>query len=258
VTILVGTSGWLYKDWRHRYYAKGVTQSRWFEQIVRDFRTVELNVTFYRLPRAEVFAGWYQRSPDDVILTVKASRYITHVKRLRDPAASVAMLMDRVAPLGHKLGPVLLQLPPDLPINVAGLEETLTAFPQNIRLVVEPRHESWWTDDVRRLLERHNAALCWADRKGPITPLWQTADWGYLRFHEGRHDPWPFYTLDELREWTDRIASAFPDTADVFVYFNNDPGAAAIDNAITFADCVRARGASVSRVPMDRPATLDA
>jgi uncharacterized protein YecE (DUF72 family) len=258
VTVLVGTSGWQYQDWRGRYYAKGVTQTRWFEQIVRDFQTVELNVTFYRLPRTEVFAGWHARSPDDAVITVKASRYLTHVKRLRDPRDSVAMLMERAAPLGSKLGPVLLQLPPDLQVNLAALDETLAAFPAGTRLVVEPRHESWWTDDVRRLLERHNAALCWADRKGAITPLWRTADWGYLRFHEGKHDPWPFYTADELRRWSETIAVTFPDSCDMFVYFNNDPGAAAIDNAITFADCVRAAGRSVSRVPAERPDTLDA
>jgi uncharacterized protein YecE (DUF72 family) len=168
------------------------------------------------------------------------------------------MLMERAAPLGSKLGPVLLQLPPDLQVNLAALDETLAAFPAGTRLVVEPRHESWWTDDVRRLLERHNAALCWADRKGAITPLWRTADWGYLRFHEGKHDPWPFYTAEELRGWSETIAVTFPDDCDMFVYFNNDPGAAAIDNAITFADCVRAAGRSVSRVPAKRPDTLDA
>ena len=258
MTIYIGTSGWQYGHWRPAFYPAGVSQARWLEHYAARFATVESNNAFYRLPSREVFEAWAARTPDDFVMAVKVSRYLSHILRLRDPAEPVGRFVDRVAGLGPKLGPVLLQLPPDLPINVAGLEETLTAFPQHIRLVVEPRHESWWTDEVRRLLEQHNAALCWADRKGPITPLWQTADWGYLRFHEGRHDPWPFYRPDELREWTDRIASAFPDTADVFVYFNNDPGAAAIDNAITFADCVRSRGRSVSRVPMDRPATLDA
>jgi len=254
VAVFVGTSGWQYKDWRRRYYAKGVNQNRWFEHIMRDFRTVELNVTFYRLPRVEVFAGWFTRSPDDAIITVKASRYLTHVKRLRDPQPSVAMLMDRIAPLGHKLGPVLIQLPPDLAVAVEALDTTLAAFPAGVRLAVEPRHESWWIDDVRRLLERHNAALCWADRKGgAITPLWRTADWGYVRFHEGSADPWPFYTDDELRSWAGTIATTFPDDCDVYAYFNNDPGAAAIDNAITFADSLRACGRSVSRVPATRP-----
>ena len=255
MTVLVGTSGWQYRDWRYRYYPRGLPQTRWFEQIMRDFRTVELNVTFYRMPRAEVFAGWYERSPADAVITVKASRYLTHIKRLRDPAPSVAMLLDRAVPLRDKLGPVLVQLPPDLPADVSALDETLRAFPRGVRVAVEPRHESWWTDGVRRCLEAHNAALCWADRGGAaITPLWRTADWGYLRFHEGGDDPWPFYTDDELATWARTVADVFPSAGDdVYVYFNNDPGCAAIDNAITFAEAVSAAGLDVTRVPAARP-----
>ena len=253
VTVLVGTSGWQYRHWRYTYFRKGTPQNRWFEQVMRDFRTVELNVTFYRLPRTEVFAGWYARSPDDAVITVKASRYLTHIKRLKDPKPSVDMLLERIRPLGHKLGPILVQLPPDLQVDVAALDDTLRAFPSGLRIAVEPRHESWWTDDVRRCLTVHNAALCWADRHGPITPLWRTADWGYLRFHEGKYDPWPFYTDGELAWWTDRILDTYPDDEDMYVYFNNDPGTAAIDNAITFAGQLRARGREVTRVPSERP-----
>jgi uncharacterized protein YecE (DUF72 family) len=254
VTVLVGTSGWQYRHWRYTYFRKGVAQSRWFEQVMRDFRTVELNVTFYRLPKAEVFAGWYARSPDDAVITVKASRYLTHVKRLRDPQPSVDMLLERIRPLGHKLGPILVQLPPDLTVDVDALDGALRAFPAHMRVAVEPRHESWWTDDVRRCLERHDAALCWADRQGAITPLWRTADWGYLRFHEGSAQPWPFYTDDELDRWAATVLEVFPDDAeDVYVYFNNDPGTAAIDNAITFADRIAGRGRIVTRVPAERP-----
>jgi uncharacterized protein YecE (DUF72 family) len=254
VTVLIGTSGWQYRDWRYRYYAKGVAQNRWFEQVMHDFRTVELNVTFYRLPREEVFAGWYDRSPADAIITVKASRYLTHIKRLRDPQPSVEMLMNRAAPLREKLGPVLIQLPPDLRADPTALDVTLAAFPDGVRLAVEPRHESWWTDDLRRVLEAHNAALCWADRKGAITPLWRTADWGYLRFHEGKHEPWPFYTDRELKRWAATVTEVFPDDQeDFFAYFNNDPGCAAVDNAITFAEQVASRGRAVSRVPANRP-----
>src|SRR5919206_4004276 len=135
--MLVGTSGWQYRHWRGTYFRKGVPQNRWFEQVMRDFRTVELNVTFYRLPRAEVFAGWYDRSPADAVITVKASRYLTHIKRLKDPQPSVDMLMERVAPLGRKLGPILVQLPPDLRADVEALDNTLAAFPAGVRLAVE-------------------------------------------------------------------------------------------------------------------------
>ena len=258
MAVLVGTSGWQYRHWRYRYYKRGTPQNRWFEQLLRDFRTVELNVTFYRLPRAEVFAGWHDRSPADAVITVKASRYITHVKRLKDPQGSVDLLMDRVRPLRGKLGPVLLQLPPDLPVDVANLDATLSAFPSDVRLAVEPRHKSWWVDDVRAVLGEHGAALCWADRAGPIAPLWRTADWGYLRFHEGRHEPWPFYTNRELAAWVRRFRDVFPDDAsDIYVYFNNDPEAAALDNAITFAHLLSKSGRSVTRVPAERP-DLDA
>jgi uncharacterized protein YecE (DUF72 family) len=254
VSVIVGTSGWQYRHWRGTYFRRGTPQNRWFEQVLRDFRTVELNVTFYRLPRIEVFAGWYARSPADAVITVKASRYLTHVKRLRDPKPSVDMLLDRIQPLDGKLGPILIQLPPDLTVAVDALDQTLRAFPPGYRLAVEPRHPSWWVDDVRRCLERHGAALCWADRKGPITPLWRTADWGYLRFHEGKHDPWPFYTSDELAWWAQVCDETYPnDGEDVYVYFNNDPGTAAINDAITFADHVRGRGREVTRVPAERP-----
>lgn len=252
--ILVGTSGWQYDSWREPFYA-GVPQRRWFEHLLAGFATVELNVSFYRLPRREVFAGWRERSPADAVITVKASRYLTHVKRLRDPAPSVAMLMDRAGALEPKLGPVLVQLPPDLPVDAAGLAATLAAFPAHVRLAVEPRHASWWTDEVRGVLAARDAALVWADRhEQPLSPLWRTASWGYLRLHEGAAEPWPCYTDAGLAGWVDRIAAGFPDGADVFAYFNNDPGCAAVHDAVRFAARARAAGRAVTRTP-PAPAT---
>jgi uncharacterized protein YecE (DUF72 family) len=254
--VLVGTSGWQYADWRRRYYPAGVPQTRWFEQLLGDFATVELNVSFYRLPKREVFEGWRARSPADAVITVKASRYLTHVRRLREPAEPVGRLMDRAAGLGAKLGPVLLQLPPDLQADSTALAETLASFPAGVRVAVEPRHPSWWSDDIRRVLTEHGAALCWADRRGrPVTPPWRTADWGYLRLHEGRAAVWPFYGRRALATWAERIAAAYADAEDVFVYFNNDPGCAAVDNAITFAREVGRLARTATRVPAERPVT---
>lgn len=254
--VLVGTSGWQYADWRRRYYPDRLPQTRWFEYLLGDFATVELNVSFYRLPRREVFAGWRSRSPADAVITVKASRYLTHIRRLREPAEPVRRLLDAAGGLGEKLGPVLLQLPPDLRADPAALEETLACFPAGVRVAVEPRHASWWTEDVRRLLTDRGAALCWADRKArPVTPLWRTADWGYLRLHEGAARLRPFYGRRSLLTWAERIASAYADGEDVFVYFNNDPGCAAVDNAITLAAEVRRLGRSATRVPAERPLT---
>jgi uncharacterized protein YecE (DUF72 family) len=242
------------QHWRYRYYPKGLAQTKWFERYAADFATVELNVSFYRLPKREVFESWLRRSPDDFVVAAKASRYLTHIKRLRDPAGSVEMFMDRATGLGRKLGPVLLQLPPDLQVNLDGLDETLAAFPAGVRLAVEPRHESWWTDDVEAILRKHGATLCWADRRQrAVSPLWRTTDWGYLRLHQGRGVSRPSYSRRALVEWVQRITTTYADDEDVFVYFNNDPGGAAIDDAITFAEELRRLGRTVTRVPATRP-----
>jgi uncharacterized protein YecE (DUF72 family) len=127
----------------------------------------------------------------------------------------------------------------------------LTGFPRSMRIAVEPRHPSWWSDDVRRVLERHQAALVWADRKGPITPLWRTAPWCYVRFHEGRARRWPWYGRQALDTWAHRLTDLGRD--DAYVYFNNDPGCAAIDNAVTLGRSLRRRGADVTRVPTHGP-----
>lgn len=254
--VLIGTSGWQYASWKEPYYA-GVPQRRWFEHILHDFRTVELNVSFYRLPKREVFEGWRARAPQDAIVTVKASRYLTHVKRLRDPGPSVAMLMERALALGPTLGPVLVQLPPDLRADPEALATTLDAFPAGVRLAVEPRHASWWTDELRDVLMTRNAALVWADRRSrPITPLWRTADWGYLRLHEGASTPWPNYGRAALAGWAARIGDTFTDDEDMFVYFNNDPGCAAVRNAVAFAQEVRRKGLPHSRVPARSPRVI--
>src|SRR5258706_4914532 len=190
--MLIGPSGWQYKDWRGRFYPRDLPQRLWLEHYAAAFATVEVNNAFYGLPERWTFEAWRDRTPDDFTIAVKASRFLTHVKRLREPREPVERLLSRAEGLGRKLGPILLQLPPSLRVDPAALEETLAAFPRGIRVAVEPRHESWWTGEVRQILEAHNAALCWADRLGrPLTPLWRTADWGYLRLHEGRANPRP-------------------------------------------------------------------
>lgn len=247
--VLVGTSGWQYAEWRYRFFDR-VAQRRWFEHTLAHFRTVELNVSFYRLPKREVFTGWRVRSPDDAVITVKASRYITHVKRLRDTGRPVALLMERAGALESKLGPILLQLPPDLTVDLDGLAATLDAFPPGVRLAVEPRHPSWWTEEVRGLLASRGAAQVWADvGEQPAGPLWRTAPFGYLRLHGGSAQVWPYYHDWTLRTWAERIAGTFSEVEDAFVYFNNDGLGAAVEDAATFARQVREGGRGVSRVP---------
>jgi uncharacterized protein YecE (DUF72 family) len=260
MTLLIGTSGWQYRDWRGGLYPAGVAQRRWLEHYATQYLTVENNSSFYRLPAAQTFAGWRARTPDDFIMTVKASRYLTHVRKLRDPAEPVARLLGVAAGLGPKLGPILLQLPPTLTAEPALLDGCLREFHAaalpaghgRLRIAVEPRHPSWWTEEIRQILAAHDAALCWADRLGrPVTPLWRTAGWGYLRFHEGGAEPWPSYGRQALKSWVDRIRQAWPDDpdADVYVYFNNDPGGAAVVNSATFAALASRAGLAVTRTP---------
>jgi uncharacterized protein YecE (DUF72 family) len=255
--MIIGTSGWQYRDWRGVLYPAGVAQRRWLEHYARQYQTVENNNSFYRLPPAETFARWAGQTPDDFVMTVKASRYLTHIRRLRDPAEPVARLLGAADSLGPKLGPVLLQLPPNLKADPGALDACLAAFRSAAaalgrpapRVAVEPRHESWWTEETRRLLAAHDAALCWADRRGrPVTPLWRTASWGYLRFHEGSARPWPRYGPQALRSWVTRLAGTWPDAAALYVYFNNDPGGAAVVNAAQFARLARQAGRGVTRV----------
>lgn len=245
--VLVGTSGWQYKDWRGVLYPPRLPQARWLQHYVRCFGTVELNNAFYRLPSQQTFAGWRERVPDDFVMAVKASRFLTHIRRLREPAEPVERLLTAAEGLGERLGPVLLQLPPTMRASAELLDGCLARFPKSVRVAVEPRHDSWWTDEIRDVLTNHDAALVWADRGSrPITPLWRTAGWGYVRLHAGAAQPWPKYGRTALRSWAERI-EAWPDQADVFAYFNNDPGGAAVRDAVTFAGLVAARGRSVTR-----------
>ncbi len=231
--MLIGTSGWQYADWRGVLYPPGLPQRRWLRHYGDVFATVENNNAFYRLPGRETFEQWRGSTPPGFVMAVKASRYLTHMKRLTDPAEPVERLMNAAAGLGPKLGPVLLQLPPTLRAEPDRLAACLQRFPAGVRVAVEPRHPSWWTDETRRLLERHDAALCWTDRLGrPQTPLWRTTGWLYLRFHEGPAEPWPNYDDETLQGWADELAGA----DDAYVYFNNDPGGAAVRNALRFAE----------------------
>jgi uncharacterized protein YecE (DUF72 family) len=247
VTVLVGTSGWQYADWKPLLYPD-VPQRLWLERHAELFATVEVNNAFYRLPRREVFEAWAARTPDDYVITVKASRFLSHIKRLREPQEPVARLMDRVAGLGSKLGAVLLQLPPTLQRDVTLLDDCLACFPPGTRVAVEPRHDSWWDPGVREVLERRSSALVWADSFGKaVTPLWRTTDWGYVRLHHGPGDSWD-YGYDGVRPWAARLAETWDDEEDVYAYTNNDPTGAALRDAEHLAVALHRRGRTTTRV----------
>ncbi|MFD7461986.1 MULTISPECIES: DUF72 domain-containing protein [unclassified Streptomyces] len=254
--LYVGTSGWQYKDWKGLLYPADVPTRLWLEEYTRHFATVEINNAFYRLPTRETFEAWRERVPPDFVVAVKASRYLTHIKRLKDPEEPVERLMTHAAGLADRLGPVLLQLPPTLKADANLLDACLRRFPASTRVAVEPRHESWWTPEVRAVLESRAAALCWADvLSRPVTPLWRTADWGYVRFHQGRARPWPRYGRQALETWLRRVAEAFDDSRDVYTYFNNDPDGAAVADAMAFGRLAASRGRTVTRTPAALSAT---
>ncbi|MEU8818854.1 DUF72 domain-containing protein [Actinoplanes sp. NPDC048796] len=246
----IGTSGWQYKDWRGGLYPTGLPQRLWLEHYAARFQTVEVNNAFYRLPERETFEQWRTRTPDDFCVAVKMSRYLTHIKRLKEPAEPVARFLSRAEGLGGKLGPVLIQLPPTLKADLPSLDATLRLFPDDVRVVVEPRHDTWFTPDLCGLLRQRRAALCWADRGSrPITPLWITTDFVYLRLHEGRAKPWPRYGKGALRAWVERLT----DVPESYVFFNNDPGGAAVIDAAALAAEAGRRGLHRTRTPEIKP-----
>lgn len=251
MTVWIGTSGWQYRHWRGRFYPEGLAQKRWLEHYAERFDTVESNAAFYRLPERATFEQWARRSPQGFVWSVKMSRFLTHVRRLRDPEEPAARFLERVEGLGGRLAAVLLQLPPTLQADPGLLDRVLRAL-GSLRVAVEFRHPSWFSDETRGLLERRGAALCLADRGSrPASPLWRTASWGYLRLHEGGASPHPCYGRDALRSWAGRLAELFGAEPDVYVYFNNDARGCALRDARTFASECRRAGLRPTRVPRE-------
>jgi len=249
MSIWIGTSGWHYRHWRGGLYPPSLPTGRWLAHYAERFATVEMNNAFYRLPERDVFARWAAVVPDDFVAAVKASRYLTHVRRLHDPAEPVARLMARAEALGPKLGPILLQLPPTLPIDLEDLSRALRAFPRGVRVTVEFRHPSWFVAATRRVLEEKGVTLCLTDTAGRHPPLWRTADWGYLRLHAGRAAPSSCYGRQALDTWAGRLANLWPDPATVFVYFNNDAHGCAPRDARRMAAAATRAGLRPTRVP---------
>lgn len=253
--IHIGTSGWQYRDWRGRLYPRDLAQKRWLEWYSARFATVEVNNTFYRLPAADTFASWAATVPEDFVFAIKLSRYLSHIKRLKEPEEPIQRFLAHALPLAPRMGPVLLQLPPDMRIDTGRLDAVLAAWPAEVRLAVEFRHESWFTDEVLDALRARDVALVLTDRHSRVRePRPEaTASWGYVRLHEGAARPWPRYGTAALDAWVGRVAERWADDADVFVYFNNDPGGAAVVDAIRFAARARRAGLRTTDVPALTP-----
>jgi uncharacterized protein YecE (DUF72 family) len=255
--LWIGTSGWQYADWRHAFYG-GLPTPRWLEAYSSTFATVEVNSTFYRLPAEGTLTRWAESTPADFCFVVKASRYMTHIKRLQGSRETALRLHERTAELGPKLGAILVQLPPTMRRDDARLEDTLDAFADvtgGVRVAFEPRHDSWHDDAVYSLLASRNAALCWWDRLGRRGPMVKTASWIYLRLHEGKASPMPCYGPDALARWAERLLEHAGASPDGYVFFNNDPHACAPRNAVQLGRRLATRGAAISRLPRATPPT---
>jgi uncharacterized protein YecE (DUF72 family) len=242
VEIYVGTSGWQYRDWRGPLYPDGLPQRRWLEHFSSEFPVVEVNNTFYMLPKEDTFTKWREGSAPGFTFVVKANRYITHIRRLRDSRGPVARFWERCLRLEEKLGPVLFQLPPNLLADPGLLERFVAGLPGGMRSAFEFRHPSWDTEEVRAILDGRGCALVMADRPGARVDDVVTGGWAYLRFHQGQESV-PDYTPEKLRRWADRIVSL--PAQDAYVFFNNDPGGAAVRDSVTLTRYLRKRGASV-------------
>ncbi len=222
--IRVGCSGWQYKHWRGPFYPADLPQNRWLACYASRFDTVEINNTFYRLPEATAFTAWKKAVPPGFLYAVKASRYLTHMKKLKDPAEPLERLHSRARKLGAALGPVLYQLPPNMKLNVDRLEIFVAALPRRHQHAIEFRDPSWYVEPVFELLSRHRVSLCLHDMAGSATGLIGVGPFVYARFHgpqkyNGRYDD---RTLDRWAEWlrTQRAGGRA-----IYAYFNNDIGA---------------------------------
>ena len=238
--IHIGTSGYSYKHWVGRYYPAGMKPSEWFRHYLRDFDTVELNNTFYMLPKEETFDSWRRNSPPGFIFAVKGSRFLTHMIKLKDPQRGLVNFMPRAERLKSKLGPILWQLPPRWNVNVERLEEFLSLLPKKHRYTFELRHSSWMIEPVYEVLRKYNAAFCIYELAGYQSPLEITAGWTYIRLH----GPTEFkyqgsYSDEQLAEWAARIRRWSRTMKAIYVYFDNDDSAYAVDNALTLKRMLR-------------------
>jgi len=238
--VRIGTSGWEYRHWAGRFYPKALPRDRWFEFYADAFDTVELNNPFYRLPTAEIFGGWAEQAPHDFRYAVKASRYLTHLKRLREPGEPLERLWTRALRLGVHLGPMLYQLPPRWKPNPERLSTFLAAVPRDRPQTIEFRDRRWYRPDMIGLLTTSPVALCLHDMPGsawrtPIGPL------VYVRFHGAGERYGGSYSPQALTAWADRIAGWSRAGIPVWAYFNNDGDANAVRDAVRLRDLVGRR-----------------
>jgi uncharacterized protein YecE (DUF72 family) len=231
--LRIGCSGWNYPHWREVVYRKGLAQSRWLAHYATLFDTVEVNSTFYRLPRRDAVARWVEQTPDEFVFAVKASRYLTHIRRLRDMGPGADRFYERIEPLvrSPKMGPVLWQLPANFRRDDDRLASALEELPRG-RHCFEFRHATWFVHEVYELLRSRQVALVIGDHpERPFQSHELTADWTFVRFHYGHRGRRGNYSERELAEWGRRI-ERWRQSIDVYAYFNNDWEGFAVKNGL--------------------------
>lgn len=228
----LGTSGWVYPHWRERFYPPALPQRAWLGVYARTFETVEINRSFYRLPSPEAAAAWAAEVPEGFCFAVKASRYLTHMKKLKDPEEPLSRLLEAIAPLGPKLGPILFQLPPRWRFDAERLDRFLAVLPREGRHAVEFRDPSWFNASAYRLLERYGVALCVVSFPG-VPVVWEvTAPFTYVRLHGATRAYDYLYSPSELEDWASGIERLARQGLDAYVYFDNDAHGYAVENAL--------------------------
>lgn len=226
----IGTSGWSYDHWEEVFYPKGLASSEWLKFYAQHFDTVEINFSFYRLPEKQTFEKWRRESPEGFSFAVKASRYLTHQKKLKDPEEPLERIISHARGLSEKLGPVLYQLPPRWKVNLDRLRGFLSLLPKDVRHVMEFRDPSWLIDDVFDLLRAHSVAYCIMSAPDLPRVMRVTAPFAYIRMHSGGYDTEGNYEEPQLEWWAEQVVELLRD-ADVYVYFNNDYKGFAVQNA---------------------------
>jgi uncharacterized protein YecE (DUF72 family) len=238
----VGCSGWQYKHWRGDFYPSNLPQARWFEHYARAFDTVEINNSFYRLPPADTFARWRGQAPPRFLYAVKASRFLTHMKKLKDPDDPLRRFFDNAHHLETHLGPVLYQLPPGWRLDLERLEAFLVALRAtgHERHAIEFRDPSWYDERALDLLQLHRVALCLHDMHGSASGRRLVGPFVYVRFH-GMSRYGGRYPDDLLDEWADWLAARAAERLEVYAYFNNDVGGHAPRDAVRLRERLHIR-----------------
>lgn len=232
-SVHIGCSGWIYRHWRDLFYPAKLPQRLWFGHYAATFATVELNTSFYHLPKAETFAKWLDQAPPGFRYAVKGSRFITHMKKLKDCEEPLDTFLDRARNLGSALGPILYQLPPSLHLDLARLDAFIDLLPRDLAHVFEFRHKSWYTEEALALLDSRGVGFCAHDMPGSASPRWASGAIAYVRFHGGTGKYVGRYSDETLLGWTDWVVEQARGGRDVWCYFNNDIGGHAIHDALT-------------------------